>query len=56
MIDGLKNSSQYNGYKCKILAFNNVSERYNVQFNFQSEMKQLALKRDNLVLGVPGNA
>ena len=56
MIDGLKNSSQYNGYKCKVLAFNNASERYNVQLNFQREMKQLALKRGNLVLGVPGNA
>ena len=55
MIDNLQNSSQYNGYKCKIVSFNNAKQRYNVEFKYNNELKQLALKKENIVVCIPGN-
>ena len=55
MIENLKNSSQYNNKKAKILSYNSETKRYVIQFKYENEMKQLALKKDNIVLCIPGD-
>ena len=41
--------------KAKILSYNSETKRYVIQFKYENEMKQLALKKDNIVLCIPGD-
>ena len=45
----------YNHKKAKILSYNSETKRYVIQFKYENEMKQLALKKDNIVLCIPGD-